>query len=263
MKQTAQISSFLFIAFALLLDCSCSDSKNPPGIEYYTVEVINTYPHDKTSFTQGLVFENSSLYESTGGYGTSSLRNIDLKNGSILKRYKLSEKYFAEGITIYGETIIQLTWRGKMGLVYDRNNFNLLKTFSYPTEGWGITHDGQSLIMSDGSSKLHFLDPETFEETGTLTVLDDIGPVPGINELEYVKGQIYANIFPTNHIARINPRTGRVTGFIDLSGLLTLQDINNRTDVPNGIAYDKENDRFFVTGKLWPKLFEIKLVKKK
>jgi glutamine cyclotransferase len=117
--------------------------------------------------------------------------------------------------------------------------------------------------MSDGSSKLHFLDPETFEETGTLTVLDDIGPVPGINELEYVKGQIYANIFPTNHIARIDPRTGRVTGFIDLSGLLTQLDINPRTDVPNGIAYDKENDRFFVTGKLWPKLFEIKLVKQK
>jgi glutamine cyclotransferase len=263
MKQTAQISSLLFIVFTLLLDCSCSDSKNPPGIEYYTIEVINTYPHDKTSFTQGLVFENSLLYESSGGYGSSSLRNVDLKNGSVLKKYKLSDKYYAEGITIYGKTIIQLTWRENIGLVYDINNFNLLKTFSYPTEGWGITHDGRSLIMSDGSSKLHFLDPETFEETATLTVIDDIGPVPGINELEYINGQIYANIFPTNHVARIDPRTGQVTGLIDLSGLLTQQDINRQVEVPNGIAYDKENDRFFVTGKLWPNLFEIKLIKQK
>ena len=235
--------------------------KKPPEIDYYTFEVVNTYPHDKTSFTQGLVFENGLLYESTGRYGQSSIRKVDLTTGSALKIHKLSDKLYGEGMTIYGKTIIQLTWRENIGFVFDLNNFGLLKTFTYPTEGWGITHDGQSLIMSDGTSRLHFLDPETFKENSVIVVCDDIGPVPGINELEYVKGKIYANIFPTNQVAIIDPRTGQVTAWINLTGLLAQQDIAQGADVLNGIAYDKENDRLFVTGKLWPKLFEIKPVR--
>jgi glutamine cyclotransferase len=149
-----------------------------------------------------------------------------------------------------------------MGFVYNIDNFDLLKTFTYPTEGWGITHDGQSLIMSDGSSRLHFLDPKTFKEKSFLVVCDDVGPVPGINELEYIKGRIYANVLPTNKIAIIDPSTARVTAWIDLTGLLTKKELNQGADVLNGIAYDKGKDRLFVTGKLWPKLFEIKIIKK-
>ncbi|MHC4266463.1 MAG: glutaminyl-peptide cyclotransferase [Planctomycetota bacterium] len=263
MKLLAKTTGSLFlIVFLVLLDCSCSDSKDPPETDYYTFEVVNTYPHDAEAFTQGLVFEKGFLYESTGQYGRSSIRKIELKTGNALKIHKLSDKFYGEGMTIYGKTIIQLTWRENIGFIFDLNSFDLLKTFTYPTEGWGITHDGRSLIMSDGSSRLHFLDPETFKEKSFLVVCDDIGPVPGINELEYVKGQIYANIYPTNQIARIDLHTGRVTGWIDLTGLLSQQDLKRGADVLNGIAYDKKNDRLFVTGKLWPSIFEIKIIKK-
>jgi len=222
--------------------------------------IVNTYPHDPRAFTQGLVFADGILYEGTGLRGQSSLRKVDLKTGNILRVRQLSAHFFGEGITIYGNRVIQLTWRAKVGFVYDRQTFQLLETFNYPTEGWGITHDGRSLIMSDGTSTLYFLDPQTFQEVDRLAVHTRDGPVSRLNELEYVQGEIYANVWKTDRIARISPQTGEVVGWIDLEGLLKPEDRNSRIDVLNGIAYDVENDRLFVTGKLWPKLFEIELV---
>jgi glutamine cyclotransferase len=222
--------------------------------------IVNTYPHDPRAFTQGLVFADGVLYEGTGLRGQSGLRKVDLKTGNILRVRQLSAHFFGEGITIYGNRVIQLTWRAKVGFVYDRQTFQLLETFNYPTEGWGITHDGRSLIMSDGTSTLYFLDPQTFQEVDRLAVHTRDGPVSRLNELEYVQGEIYANVWKTDRIARISPQTGEVVGWIDLEGLLKPEDRNSRIDVLNGIAYDVENDRLFVTGKLWPKLFEIELV---
>jgi len=222
--------------------------------------IVNTYPHDPRAFTQGLVFADGALYEGTGLRGQSSLRKVDLKTGNILRVRQIAAHFFGEGITIYGNRVIQLTWRAKVGFVYDRQTFQLLDTFNYPSEGWGITHDGRSLIMSDGTSTLYFLDPQTFREVGRLEVHTRDGPVSRLNELEYVQGEIYANVWKTDHIARISPQTGEVVGWIDLEGLLRPEDHNSRIDVLNGIAYDIKNDRLFVTGKLWPKLFEIELV---
>jgi glutamine cyclotransferase len=222
--------------------------------------IVNTYPHDPRAFTQGLVFADGVLYEGTGLRGQSSLKKVDLKTGNILQARQLPARFFGEGITIYGNRVIQLTWRARVGFVYDMQTFQLLDTFNYPTEGWGITHDGRSLIMSDGTSTLYFLDPQTFREVGRLEVHTRDGPVSRLNELEYVQGEIYANVWKTDRIARISPQTGEVVGWIDLEGLLRPEDRNSRIDVLNGIAYDVKNDRLFVTGKLWPKLFEIELV---
>ncbi|MDH3556745.1 MAG: glutaminyl-peptide cyclotransferase [Deltaproteobacteria bacterium] len=222
--------------------------------------IVNTYPHDPRAFTQGLVFADDALYEGTGLRGPSSLRKVDLKTGNILQVRQLPARFFGEGITIYGNRVIQLTWRARVGFVYDRQTFQLLHTFNYPTEGWGITHDGRSLIMSDGTSTLYLLDPQTFQEVGRLEVHTRDGPVSRLNELEYVQGEIYANVWKTDRIARISPQTGEVLGWIDLEGLLKPEDRYRRIDVLNGIAYDVKNDRLFVSGKLWPKLFEIELV---
>ena len=222
--------------------------------------IVNTYPHDPRAFTQGLVFVDGILYEGTGLRGRSSLRKVDLKTGNILLARQLPARFFGEGITSYGNKLIQLTWRARVGFVYDRQTFQLLQRFNYPTEGWGITHDGNSLIMSDGTSTLYLLDPRTFREVGRLHVHDMDGPVSRLNELEYVRGEIYANIWRTDRIAKISPQTGAVVGWIELEGLLSPEDQNGQVDVLNGIAYDAKNDRLFVTGKLWPKLFEIDLV---
>ena len=222
--------------------------------------VVNTYPHDPRAFTQGLVFADGILYEGTGLRGQSSLRKVDLQTGNILRVRQLAAHFFGEGITIYGNRVIQLTWRAKVGFVYNIQTFQLLDTFTYPTEGWGITHDGKSLIMSDGTSTLYFLDPQTFQRVRRLEVHTRDGPVSRLNELEYVRGEIYANVWKTDRIARISPETGEVVGWIDLEGLLRPEDRHRRIDVLNGIAYDVKNDRLFVTGKLWPKLFEIELV---
>jgi len=224
---------------------------------------VKTYPHDKKAFTQGLAFDNGRLYEGTGLQGSSSLRKVDLKTGRVLKIRSLNPRYFGEGITVFGNRIIQLTYRSRVGFVYDKNSFRLIKEFSYPTEGWGITHDGKWLIMSDGTSKLRFLDPETFGEVRTVVVHDHRGEISGLNELEFVQGEIFANIWQEDRIARIDLKTGRVTGWIELPGLLRPQDIAGDIDVLNGIAYDAANHRLFVTGKLWPKLFEIELIRKK
>jgi len=245
------------VALVLLLLPACSAHDATP---WYTCQVVNTFPHDRGAFTQGLVWEDGFLYEGTGLNGNSSIRKVDLETGTVLKRHFLPGQYFGEGLTIFQDRIIQLTWRSRVGFVYDKENFEVLQQFVYQTEGWGLTHDGKRLIMSTGSSNLYFLDPATFRRVGQINVHDETGPVGMLNELEYIEGEIYANIWKTEKIARINPDTGRVSGWIKLEGLLSADDYEQPVDVLNGIAYDDENDRLFVTGKLWPKLFEITLV---
>ncbi len=234
-------------------------SNNYNVVPVYTYKVINAYPHDRSAFTQGLVFEDGVLYEGTGLYGYSTLRRVKLETGEILQIRELPPQFFGEGLTIYGNKIIQLTWRSHIGFVYDKYSFKLLKKFNYPDEGWGITYDGKHLIMSDGTSTLHFLDPETFEEINQIEVSANKIPITRINELEYIQGEIYANIWQTERIARIDPLTGQVIGWIDLKGILSPEDHSETVDVLNGIAYDAKNNRLFVTGKFWPKIFEIEL----
>ncbi len=230
------------------------------GVADYSYQIVNVYPHDRRASTQGLVYEDGVFYEGTGLRGESTLRRVRPETGEVLHLYSLPARYYGEGITIWGERIIQLTWKAGLGFVYDKDSFQLLGAFSYPTEGWGITHDGTRLIMSDGTSMLYFWDPETFEEVGQVQVHDEFGPVVMLNELEYIQGQVYANVWQTDLVVIIDPQTGRVTGRINLSGLLTPEDFAQPVDVLNGIAYDAEGDRLFVTGKKWPKLFEIDLV---
>jgi len=226
----------------------------------YTFRVVNVYPHDWGAFTQGLVIQDGVLYEGTGLHGQSSLRRVDLETGAILLSVALAPEYFGEGIAVLGTKIYQLTWQSQVGFVYDRESFHLLGSFSYPTEGWGLTHDGQRLIMSDGTATLHFLNPETLAETGQVQVQNQGQPVVQLNELEYIHGEVWANVWQTNQIARVDPGTGQVVGWLDLSGLLTPKDLSQPVDVLNGIAYDWDRDRLFVTGKWWPKLFEIELI---
>ena len=238
-------------------------SRISSAVPVMSYRIVNTYPHDPEAFTQGLVFADDILYEGTGLRGQSTLRKVDLVSGNILQIRNLPPRYFGEGITVFRNKVIQLTWQAKIGFVYDKKTFQLLGTFNYPTDGWGITHDGNRLIMSDGTSTLRLLDPQTFKEVAQIEVHSTDGPVTRLNELEYVKGEIYANIWRTDRIARISPQTGKVLGWIELGGLLGPEDRGRRIDVLNGIAYDAKNDRLFVTGKLWPKLFEIKLIVQK
>jgi glutaminyl-peptide cyclotransferase len=231
----------------------------PPRVTGYTYEVVNVFPHDPAAFTQGLVFHQGVLYESTGLNGASSLRKVELETGRVLKRLDMPAQYFAEGLVLFNGRLLQLTWQNQVGFVYDQESFQQLSTFNYVGEGWGLAHDGQSLILSDGTSQIRFLDPNNFQVQRTLNVKDRGRDVIRLNELEYVNGEIFANIWFTDRIARINPQTGVVNGWIDLAGLLSQQDNNGRADVLNGIAYDAAADRLFVTGKLWPKLFEIRL----
>jgi glutamine cyclotransferase len=229
------------------------------GTPVYGFHVVHSYPHDPDAFTQGLTFYNGHIYEGTGLYGQSTLRKVDLKTGKVLKNHHLPAKYFGEGITVYRNRLIQLTWKSHAGFIYDNQSFHLLGTFSYLTEGWGITCDGKNLIMSDGTAVLRFLDPQTFTVVKQIEVRNRGRVVSNINELEYVKGEIYANIWDTGYIARISPRTGEVLGWIDLRGLYQLIPKDGKADVLNGIAYDAHNDRLFVTGKFWPKIFEIRV----
>lgn len=247
------ISAVVFILFCL--DCKRSETSR-----IYTYKVINTFAHDKQAFTQGLAFDGGFLYEGTGLHGRSTLRKVELKTGNILQMHKLPGEFFGEGITIYRDKIIQLTFQQNTGFVYNKDTFELLRKFDYPTEGWGITHDGNRLIMSDGTATLYFLSPDTSEVLGSIEVRDQNTAVQGLNELEYVKGEIYANIWPTERIVRIDPKTGQVVGWIHMERLASQLDKSQPIDVLNGIAYDAAGDRLFVTGKLWPKIFEIKLV---
>ncbi len=225
-----------------------------------TYRIVHTYPHDPQAYTQGLVFVDGHLYESTGLNGRSSLRMVDLETGRVLQSAAVPSQYFAEGLAPWGSTLVQLTWQSHVAFVYDRFSFRLLRTLHYDGEGWGLTEDGRSLILSDGTATLHFLDPQTLREVRHVVVKDRGAPVTELNELEYVRGQIYANVWHTGRIARISPATGQVLGWIDLTGLLAPGEVSDPEAVLNGIAYDAARDRLFVTGKLWPKLFEIKVV---
>ena len=248
--------SALVVLSAIMLVLLNDHPVNPTPL-YYTYEVVNVYPHDKDAYTQGLVFENGVLYESTGLYGHSTLRRVELETGKIMQLHALPNQLFGEGITIFNDKIIQLTWQSNRGFVYDKHSFDLLQEFDYATEGWGITHDGSQLIMSDGTATLYFLNPETFDKIGQIEVYDT-GSLIEFNELEYVQGEVYANIWKEEKIAIINPQTGQVKGWIDLRGI---QDLNSDTNkVLNGIAYDADEDRLFVTGKNWSQLFEVKLI---
>lgn len=228
----------------------------------YSYLVVNTLPHDPAAFTQGLVYQDGIFYEGTGLRGQSTLRQVDPATGQVLQGIRLPDQYFGEGIAILGDRLYQLTWQEKTGFVYDKDSFELLGTWTYEGEGWGLTTDGQRLIMSDGTHELRFLDPETLQELGRIGVVDAGGqPLARLNELEWVDGEVWANVWQTDQIARIDPTTGRLLGWIDLAGLLPEEDrAAQHVDVLNGIAYDPVTGRLFVTGKWWPKLFEIELV---
>lgn len=235
------------------------------GVPEYTYEVVHSYPHDRTAFTEGLFYLDGFLYESTGIEGASSVRKVRLETGEVVQRHDLPSAYFGEGIVHWKDRLIQLTYKTEVGFVYNLSTFETERRFEYPGEGWAMTQDGKNIFMSDGTAQIRIWDPETLQELRRITVTDQGQPVPNVNELEWVKGEIYANIWETDRIARIDPATGRVVGWIDLAGLLNP---NERiagpegTDVLNGIAYDAKGNRLFVTGKRWPKLFEIRLVRR-
>ena len=224
----------------------------------YGYHIVNIYPHDPYAFTQGLIYKDGYLYESTGLRGRSTLRKVDLATGSVLQYYQLKQRYFGEGITILNSKIFQLTWQSNIGFVYTKEKFLQIDEFYYGTEGWGITTDGTNLIMSDGTSFLYYIDPETFTAIRQIQVMDQKEAIHGLNELEFIKGEIFANVLPTDRIVRINPADGRVTGWIDLKNLMRQKGAN----VLNGIAYDQTRDHLFVTGKLWSNLYEIELIPK-
>jgi glutamine cyclotransferase len=228
----------------------------------YSFQVVNSFPHDKEAFTQGLIFHDGVLYESTGLNGRSSIRRVELTTGRILNKADVGAQFFGEGMTIFNGKIYQLTWKSGKGFIYDEATLARIGEFGYGGEGWGLTHDDSYLIMSDGSNSIRFLDPATLNVARTISVSSEGKPVDQLNELEYIKGEIFANVWQTNMIARIDPVSGNVKGWIDLKGLLPAADHTPETDVLNGIAYDVQTDRLFVTGKLWPRLFEIRIVGK-
>ena len=234
------------------------------AVPLYGYQIVHTYPHDRAAFTEGLFYLNGYLYESTGPYPRSQIRKEDLATAKVLQSRDLTPaNLFGEGIVNWKTHLVQLTWQTQIGFVYDLATLKPIRRFSYPGEGWALTQNGHALIMSDGTPVLRFLDPEDLKETRRITVTLDGRPVERLNELEWVKGEILANVWMTNFIVRISPTSGKVDGVIDLTGLLPAPDQSgDRDDVLNGIAYDSKADRLFVTGKRWPKLFEIRLVKK-
>ncbi len=239
----------------------------PIRVQQFGYEVVNSYPHDPDAFTQGLLFYDGYLYESTGLEGRSSLRKVDVTTGEVLRRIPVDSQYFAEGLALFEGRLFQLTWLSRQGFVYGLDTFQMEQTFNYRGEGWGLTTDGRSLIMSDGSNQLRYLDPRNFDPRQEIQVVDGERPVNMLNELEYVDGQIYANIWQSDRVAIIQPETGKVVAWINLAGLLaspTVQrPLQRPVDVLNGIAYDAVGKRLFVTGKLWPRLFEIRLVSRR
>jgi glutaminyl-peptide cyclotransferase len=229
----------------------------------YGYRIVNVYPHDVQAYTQGLVFIDGYFFESTGLLGRSTLRKVEPATGRVVQQRPIDAKYFAEGLTEWKGQLVQLTWKSGLGFVYDRTTFAPVRTFDYVGEGWGLTHDGTSLILSDGSSSLRFLSPVFFQETKKLAVRDRGVPVSNLNELEFVRGEIFANVWHTDRIARISPASGDVISWIDLTGLLAPGAVTDQDAVLNGIAYDAVRDRLFVTGKLWPKIFEIQLERRR
>ena len=233
---------------------------DPP--EVFGYRVVREFPHDAGAFTQGLFFHEGFLYESTGLRGESTLRRVELETGEVLEQRELLPQFFGEGAALAGDYIYQLTWEAEIGFVYTRQPFRLVREFRYSGEGWGLTFDGEHLVMSNGSDELRFLDPNTLRQVRTLRVTADGEPLPQLNELEWIEGEIWANLWTHDRIARINPDTGEVTAFVDLTGILPRSFARQypEMDVLNGIAWDAESGRIFVTGKKWPKLFEIELV---
>jgi glutamine cyclotransferase len=226
----------------------------------YIAEVVKQYPHDPTAYSQGLIFVDGELYEGTGKYGQSTLRRVDLKSGAVLQQVRVDSRAFGEGITDWNDTIVQLTWKSKVGLVYDRKTFKLLRKFRYSGEGWGVTHDDRNLIVSDGTSTLRFLDPKSFRVVRRLSVHSRGNRIQHLNELEFVDGEILANVWYKDYIVRISPKTGEVTAYYDLSRLWPQNQRPDKEAVLNGIAYDDVGKRLFVTGKNWPHLYEVRLV---
>jgi len=256
-----RFNAFLLLpAVALMSACNSGVDAASPPVEY-RYEIVKTYPHDREAFTQGLEFHDGYLFEGTGQNGRSTLRKVDLDSGAVVQQIAIPEKYFGEGITLSKNRVIQLTWQTGTGFVYDVGRFQLLRTFTYPGEGWGLTANGDTLYMSDGTAQIRLWDAETLAEKSRITVTDGGQEIHQLNELEWVKGEIWSNIWMSERVARISPKDGRVVGWIDFSGLLSA-DERGSTDVLNGIAYDAAKDRLFVTGKLWPKLFEVRVVKK-
>lgn len=253
----ARMARYIFAAAIL---CAIAGAASIDG-RPYTYQIVHTYPHDAKAFTQGLIYVDGHLYESTGLNGRSSLRMVDLTSGKVLQKYDLPTEYFGEGLTDWGSTLIQLTWKARTAFIYDRFSFRVLKTFHYDGEGWGLTHDSTQLIMSDGTSYLRFLDPNSFKVTRRIKVIDESGrAVDNLNELEFINGEIYANVWHSDDILRISPQTGKVLGVIDLTGVIDKRELPGGDAALNGIAYDAANNRLFVTGKLWPSLFEIRIL---
>ena len=257
------------VGLILALSLATLKCQNPPPtntagdkIPTYGYEVVHVFPHDEDAFTQGLIFHEGNFLESTGEVGRSSLRRVEIDSGKVLQKVDVNPPYFAEGITLLKGKIYQLSWQQQLGFIYDALTFEKTGEFKYSGEGWGLANDGQSLILSDGTNKIRFIDPDNFQVTKTIAVLDGHSAVAEINELEYVQGEIYANIWHADRIARIDPKTGKVVGWINLAGLLAPGEIQDEEAVLNGIAYDEGSGRLFVTGKLWPKLFEIRLTQK-
>jgi len=224
----------------------------------YGYKVVNSYPHDKDAFTQGLVYENGLFFEGTGETG-SNLREVELKTGKVNRQHNLDGSLFGEGVTLFQNRIFEVTWRNKIGFVYEKSTFKLINKIYYPTEGWGLTTINDRIVLSDGTNTLYFYEPETFTETSRIEVYDNEQKLDSLNELEYINGEIWANIWMNNHIARIDPVTGKVLGYINMNGILPESERDSETDCLNGIAYDPDGKRIFVTGKRWPKMYEIKL----
>jgi glutamine cyclotransferase len=233
-------------------------SADAPAV-HYSYEVIKAWPHDRAAFTQGLAFHGAALLESTGLNGQSSLREVELPTGRVLKHVSLPGEFFGEGLAVWHGHAYQLTWQNQRGFVYDADTFRREREFTYAGEGWGLTTDGQALLLSDGTNRIRCFDPETFKVRRTIEVTMDGKPVDRLNELEWVNGEIFANVWQTDRVVRIDPATGRVRGVIDFRGLLAAIDRGPDTDVLNGIAYDAASDRLFITGKRWPKIFEVRL----
>ncbi len=253
------------LAFVFALPVAAAGAPVP----VWSYRVVHAYPHDPGAFTEGLFWKDGYLYESTGLNGRSTVRQVRLETGEVVQRVALPDDVFGEGIVDWKDRLIGLTWQSQIGFVLDRKTFELKGKFGYPGEGWGLTHDDREIIMSDGTAELRFLDPDTLRETHRIKVVAGGEPVKQLNELEWVDGEVFANIWQTDRIARIDPKTGQVVGWIDLSGLLRTgsggprrEDADPNVDVLNGIAWDAATHRLFVTGKFWPKLFEIKLVKR-
>lgn len=255
------VVSILYILwFFAAFHAAPSKSAKP---KQYGYRVVHVYPHDGAAFTQGLEFRGGFLYEGTGLRGQSTLRKEKLETGETLEEVQVPSQFFGEGITVINEHILQLTWQAHMGFVYDQSTFHKLRTFSYAGEGWGLSNDGRTIYMTDGSAQIRCIDPATLTEKRRITVHDGSAPVTELNELECVRGEIYSNVWHSWRIARISPSDGAVLGWIDLSGIISPDELHSPEAVLNGIAYDAMGDRLFVTGKLWPKLFEIELIPKR